>query len=461
MYRMMNEVYARLNEVNSMIGKRETSLSTVYDLLCECDEIVKKMLMPENYEPVVENVIVPVPEPTKPKPEPVQLSVKPKKKNPWIEFLQMYALQHNIPYHQALKVDGIQEKYKQHKNNSYVEPAPVPVPEPVVVPEPVSIDEVFNECWKNPDPEPVEEVLFELWNNPVSMPKPEWNIVMEELKTYQEHKLNDYDRKVKSQFAFVLLELRSKLIIKDTDIFNFNLKGRIYRTVYVRNTYKQNVKLTASDEDKAKILPLYEAYLEAKNNHNEAEKILNANSKERQELRKTNWNAYISEMDVFMKDVDMKAKEQYQLYSIYVEAKKKVRLYFRDEYQGKVGKYNHYGDIDNNWNFSMKDDEYSTEKTKMFNVPFRQLYSGFNYQTEVIDYRSILNLKFWHPITKKTTNKGLKATHLWTSYRSDEKSPWIFGGLKADDLQRVCEANGYKTTKNTQYGDYAQWFIKL
>jgi len=149
-YNMMNEVYARLNEANALIGKRETSLSTVYDLLSECDEIVKKMLIPE-YEPVVENVIMPVPVPVPvpvPEPEPVpvpvpvqppvqppvqlSVSVKPKKKNPWIEFLQNYSNHHNIPYHQVLKIDGIQEKYKQYKNNS----TPVPVPVPVPVPKP-------------------------------------------------------------------------------------------------------------------------------------------------------------------------------------------------------------------------------------------------------------------------------------------------------------------------------------
>jgi hypothetical protein len=56
---MMNETYERLNELDAMIAKREPSLSNVYDLLSECDEIVKNILLPENYNPSTKPVKIP------------------------------------------------------------------------------------------------------------------------------------------------------------------------------------------------------------------------------------------------------------------------------------------------------------------------------------------------------------------------------------------------------------------
>lgn len=451
MYNMMNEVYDRLNEANSLMGKKETSLATVYDLLNECDEIVKKMLMPENYKPV-ENVIIPVsvPEPVPvkvpvPVPVPVKLSVVPKKKNPWIEFLQNYALQHNIPYHQALKVDGIQEKYKQFKNNSYVEPEPVPVPVPVPVPapepEPVTVPE------PEPEPEPVTESVPEPEPEPeVVTPVPVPNVsLLDEIRNYP----------VKNRtFAFLMLELRYKMM-------THTLKGHIYRKVYVRNTYKRTVKLTAKDEDKAKVLPLYEAYLVAKDKHIKAECDRYKFGSENQELKKANFQEYLSQLKALDSDLSAKEKEKNRVYKIYNEVKEYVMMYYRCEPQNQVFHYIKYGDYQNTWNITMTDKDYQTSKHKSFTVPFRQLYKKFDYTGSVIHKHSVLNLKLWHPITKKTSNKGLKAVYLWKSCLDEAKNEWIFEGFKADSLKRVCESNGYKTTKETQYGDYAMWFIKL
>jgi hypothetical protein len=138
---MMTTV-AYLNEANSIMANKATDLSKVYELLRECDEIVKKIILPEEYEPTKP---VPMPEPTKPvkiKKEtapvvvPVATPVVQKKKNPWIEFLQNYALHHDIPYHKVMKIPDIKEKYEQCKKNTqyFEEMKKVPEPEPVVVP---------------------------------------------------------------------------------------------------------------------------------------------------------------------------------------------------------------------------------------------------------------------------------------------------------------------------------------
>lgn len=88
-------------------------------------------------------------------------------------------------------------------------------------------------------------------------------------------------------------------------------------------------------------------------------------------------------------------------------------------------------------------------------------------------YYNPKNLKYWDKTTMKTSNKGLKAdtTYSW----SDEyhRGGWTFGGITADDLERICVLNGFKIekeikTKNGkekekdkkyQYGDFANWFL--
>jgi hypothetical protein len=42
----MPEIYARLAEVNTIIGDKKTDLATVYALLKECDEIIKTLIEP-------------------------------------------------------------------------------------------------------------------------------------------------------------------------------------------------------------------------------------------------------------------------------------------------------------------------------------------------------------------------------------------------------------------------------
>jgi hypothetical protein len=79
-------------------------------------------------------------------------------------------------------------------------------------------------------------------------------------------------------------------------------------------------------------------------------------------------------------------------------------------------------------------------------------------------YSSILNLKPWDKATKKTSNKGLKAdtTYNWTTDYGSTKG-WKFGGISAGSLAGICKKNGLieEKKKKYQYGDYAEWYMKL
>jgi hypothetical protein len=80
-------------------------------------------------------------------------------------------------------------------------------------------------------------------------------------------------------------------------------------------------------------------------------------------------------------------------------------------------------------------------------------------------YYSIINLKHWNKTTKKTSNKGLRADHTysWVSESGYRWGGWRFGGISADDLWAICKKNGFveEKKKKYNYGDYAEWYMKL
>lgn len=88
-------------------------------------------------------------------------------------------------------------------------------------------------------------------------------------------------------------------------------------------------------------------------------------------------------------------------------------------------------------------------------------------------YYNPKNLKYWDKKTMKTSNKGLKAdtTYSWSDDYS--RGGWTFGGISADDLERICVINGFKIEKEIRiknekeklknkkykYGEFANWFL--
>lgn len=88
-------------------------------------------------------------------------------------------------------------------------------------------------------------------------------------------------------------------------------------------------------------------------------------------------------------------------------------------------------------------------------------------------YYDIKNLKWWDKTTLKTSNKGLKADTTYSWSEDGSRGGWTFGGITADDLERICLLNGFKIEKEIkikngkekskdkkyQYGDFANWFL--
>lgn len=74
---------------------------------------------------------------------------------------------------------------------------------------------------------------------------------------------------------------------------------------------------------------------------------------------------------------------------------------------------------------------------------------------------SVLNLKWWDKKTKKTSNKGLKADTTYSWGDGYSRGGWTFGGLQADTLKILYKQNGMTPSKGLQYGDYAEWYLKL
>lgn len=369
----MNEVYDRLSEANSLMGNPKTSLTQVWDLLKECDEIVKQMTIP-NYEPEIKTVPILVQVQTPVvfmAPEVKIKSTQPeiKKKNPWVEYLQNYSKEHNIPYHLVMKIPDIKQKYQLHKEGRTI---------PEVVPEPVAV--------------------------PVSVPEPKADL-MEQIRNYQ------HPRPVMRLF---FNELKYKML-------TYVPKGKIYGTMYVRRSAGLTIKLEVKDEDMLK----YNALVQTHKTLSEDKTI---------PLRKV--------QEAFM--------EQYNF-------KKYCPVYHKGRYEGKW---------DDHYNLTKKDKtKIAGTKGEQFCIPVKCFAYTFNYEAPIIHWKSVINLKYYSPVTKKTTNKGLTAVIVYepspSQREAGDRTEWHFNGFKSHLLKKVCEENGYISKKGDQYGDYAIWYTKL
>jgi len=103
----------------------------------------------------------------------------------------------------------------------------------------------------------------------------------------------------------------------------------------------------------------------------------------------------------------------------------------------------------------------SDKKNKFNYLKYKVCVKKMNYEKSVITWSSVLNIKKYDRKTKKTSNRDLKATDIWSDY--NDKPTWRFGGLKVDVLRMLCVENGYdkKKANSSQYGDLAEWYMKL
>jgi len=107
-------------------------------------------------------------------------------------------------------------------------------------------------------------------------------------------------------------------------------------------------------------------------------------------------------------------------------------------------------------------------RTEFHRIPVRVCIKKLDYSKTPRDFYSPLNIKRFDNETKKTSNKGLKAIHAWSYFNDDgeedkKSGGWEFGGIKIDDIVELCRINGFKEEKGKkyQYGDYAQFYMKL
>jgi len=114
--------------------------------------------------------------------------------------------------------------------------------------------------------------------------------------------------------------------------------------------------------------------------------------------------------------------------------------------------------------------KYTKKMRPMFNkyaVKKRFVLKTKKYNTLDRSENSIIFLKSWSKITKKTSNKGLKAIvgDIDTNYKGNSCG-WTFEGyIDLDQIKWLCYTNGLpeKDSKGKQikylYGDYAEWLL--
>lgn len=102
------------------------------------------------------------------------------------------------------------------------------------------------------------------------------------------------------------------------------------------------------------------------------------------------------------------------------------------------------------------------EDLKPYMIKIRLHIGTMDLQKTKIPYLSIFNFKQWDKTTKKTSNKGLKADTTYTWNWNGTPRGWKFGGLPADSIAVLCRKNGFiEDKKKYNYGDYAEWYLKL
>jgi hypothetical protein len=247
-------------------------------------------------------------------------------------------------------------------------------------------------------------------------------------------------------------------------------KGYIHKTVYIRNVYNTMITLTPNKDELNEIKEINKKYLDTKEEQNRLRKEIQLI-----ETKNPNWEnnrRVISDEDQLkMKTLQTElyalVKEERKVYDLLSSKKASLNLTYEGYTEGIGGKYrkNIYNPETKitTETYTKMDRRTMNAKCKNFTIPYKQKYKTLDYKASVISEYSIINLKYYDKITKKTTNKGLTATYIYKSIIRDKhnKSQWEFNGFKMADLEMVCKWNGYIKNKGDQYGHLAEWYIKL
>jgi hypothetical protein len=111
----------------------------------------------------------------------------------------------------------------------------------------------------------------------------------------------------------------------------------------------------------------------------------------------------------------------------------------------------------------LQDYKFVPEDLRKYLIKIRVSIGSMDLTLTPTPYYSLINLKYWNKTTKKTSNKGQRADHTYSWANEYRWGGWQFGGISADDLWAICKKNGFveEKKKKYQYGDYAQWYLKI
>lgn len=97
------------------------------------------------------------------------------------------------------------------------------------------------------------------------------------------------------------------------------------------------------------------------------------------------------------------------------------------------------------------------------NIEIQTYYNKTIQKQTEFKYRyiySILNIKSYDKITKKTSNRNCN-TYYYNDYSF--RGGWCYDGIKSDELKFILKQNGYKAKdfKGKKYGDLVEMYMKL
>jgi hypothetical protein len=276
------------------------------------------------------------------------------------------------------------------------------------------------------------------------------NVIME---------LKEYFKTQKIKYTFYN---NKKIKIKPTSkYFNkyYNDKYRceikelneIYRLIYFIN----NTSIKASTESVDILIDLMNLQTEIKNhikNNNEYKCFHYEVIKIKERLAVLVFNHYRFDINQgYFSYLKEQHKENENGEYDYIKDDNDFRKYKSEYYKSNDGEYvSHIQD-------SIEEIIYDNEEIKaIYNKTIKK-------QTE-FKYRyiySILNIKSYDKITKKTSNRNCNSYNTDNGY--SYRGGWYYSGIKTDDLKYLLKENGFKPKdfKAKKYGDLVEMYMKL
>lgn len=233
-----------------------------------------------------------------------------------------------------------------------------------------------------------------------------------ELKKYHEDNKNKFES-IRFKYKYIMIDfklsMKLKLLIQNLEEPKY--KGYCYNVFYVKRVHTKIINFYFSDYVK------YYNYLSTKEEYKKYREI--------EDYYKINCPDYKDEVKLSLWLSDNQYKEE------------RIMKFYINSYSRKPTGYN----------------------TIKIREPSKQIDY---YKTPRYHYNA-KNIKFFDKIALKPTNRGLEANHLYTDIckETNHKRGWKFNGITLDEIKKFCEINGMIISKNYNYGDYANWILKV